>query len=259
MQGTKILSRVIDFLSNAERNVLNKSLKVSKSVLEEAIKKKKNALEHLRIERERLVRDIDLEKDNLMLIKDSIKTIDQKIAQTETLIKDISEEVKAITDNTRELIKLRNDLASRPQADKFSVLMYTNIIQQNMSYAIELRKNITNLRKSIYDLELSKKNKEASLKKVQDKIKSLEEKRDKELPLKKANIETEIKTLISKKDGLSPVEVVQYPFSSLKPEKPKILLILVLSLFVGIILGIFTAFFVEFIQSNKERIIEDTQ
>ncbi len=255
-QGEKILKTVIDSLSSLSRERLNKSLKVSESMLEEAIKKKKNALEQVGIMQDKLNRDIELERDNLALIKDAVQIIEQKIEQTKAPIDDLEKEVKDINRNTQDLIKLRNELARNPKADKFSVLMYTNIIQQNMSYAIELRKNITRLRKSVFDLELEKKNKETELKKVLDKIKTLEEKRDKELPLEKSGIESEIRTLVSQKDSLSPVEVVQHPFSSLRPVKPKTPLILAVSLVIGGLLGIFCAFIVEFIETNREKILD---
>ncbi len=254
-KGEKILRTVIDSLSGLSRERLNKSLKVSESVLEEAIRKKRNALEQLKIAQEKLNRDIDIEKDNLALEKDTIKTMEQKIIQTKMLIKDMAAEVRDVNHNTSELIKLRNELARNPKADKFSVLMYSNFIQQNMSYSIELRKNITDLKNTIFDLQLEKKGQETKLKKILDNIKSLEEKRDKELPLERSSIESEIQTLISRKESLSPVEVVQQPFCSIKPVKPKTSLILAVSLVTGIFLGIFAAFLAEFIAVNKEKIV----
>ena len=257
-QGEKILKTVVDSLSSLGRERLNKSLKVSESMLEEAIRKKKNALEQLKIAQEKLKRDIDIEKDNLALEKDTIKSMEQKIEQTRMLIKDMAAEIKNINQNTSQLIKLRDGLARNPKADKLSVLMYTNIIQQNISYAIKHRKNMTDLKNAIFDLQLEKKGQETKLKKILDNIKSLEEKRDKELPLKISSIESEIQTLISRKESLSPVEVVQQPFGSIKPVKPKTTIILTVSLVAGFLLGIFAAFLVEFIVANREKIVNAT-
>ncbi len=257
-QGEKILRTVIHSLSGLSKERLNKSLKVSESILEEAIRKKKNALEQLKIAQEKLKRDIDIEKNNLALVKDTVKTMVQKIDQTKMLVKDMTAKIKNVNKNTSQLIKLRNGLARNPKADKLSVLMYTNTIQQNISYAIELKKDITNIKNSIFDLKLQKRGQDTKLKKILDNIKSLEEQRDKELPLKSSSIESEIQTLILRKESLSPVEVVQQPFSSIKPVKPKIRMILTVSLVAGFLLGTFAAFLVEFIVANKEKIMSAT-
>ncbi len=253
-KGVEILGSVIESLSGSSSSRLSKSLRVSRRMLDQAIKGRQNALARVELERKRLERSIELEKNRLGLIRQGIRALEDKIAQTNWLIRDINGEIKTINSNTRDLIRLRDALATDRKADKLSILMYSNIIQQNLSYAIDLRKEVSSLQDRVYDLELAKKGKEVELAKEQTKIKDMQQKLTKDLPLRKAAIETDIKTLMAKKESLAPVEVVQPPFSSLEPKRPKVKMILALSLVMGIFIGFMGAFLVDFWETNRDKI-----
>ncbi|SMC26521.1 LPS O-antigen chain length determinant protein, WzzB/FepE family [Desulfacinum hydrothermale DSM 13146] len=255
-KGEEILDVVLDSMSNINNStlVLGKSLQVPMSIIEEGISRRENSLKQLEIEKEKLEREIQLKTYDLQVAKESIKAVEEKFVRTSQLINDLSKELRDIKKNTGALISLRNELAKRSGADKLSLLMYTNIIQQNISYNTQIRQQITNLNTRIVDLELSKNVKQNKLKKIEDNIKTLQVKKDQELPLKKARLKTEIATLTAKKAALSPIEVVQAPFSSLRPVKPKTVMIVTLGVVVGAFMGIFMAFILEFISSNREKI-----
>jgi len=252
--GEKILSTVIASLGSISSARLEKTLGLSRSTIDQAIKIRRNNLKHLEIEEQRLEREIQLKKADLELAEDKVKAVEQKIGRTKALIDDLSKEVQHINLNTDELVRLRNALAKRPRADKLAVLMYTNIIQQNLSYSTQLKGKITALKKNIIDLEMSKKTKENNLKKIEDAIKRLQVKKDQELPLQREGLKTQIETLTAKKAALSPIEVVQAPFSSLRPVKPKTAMIVAVGIVLGVFVGIFLAFIWEFISNNREKI-----
>lgn len=85
----------------------------------------------------------------------------------------------------------------------------------------------------------------------QIKIKDLQGERDQELSMKEANFQKNLQTLKAKLDTLSPVEVVQSPFSSLKPTKREIVAV---TFALGCFMAVVMAFLREFWVKNHEQI-----
>ena len=102
--------------------------------------------------------------------------------------------------------------------------------------------------------KVEKAEKEKQIKDVEFSIKKLVAERDKQLALQRAQLDQEISTLKTRLSALSPVEMVQPPFSSSRPEKPKKAMIIAISFALSWFLGIFTAFVYDFWAKNKERL-----
>jgi len=172
--------------------------------------------------------------------------------------------------------------------------MYSNIVQQNISFAISLQTRLEGLEKevNIYNDEESAKNSEIDDIKIE--IQNLELKRDKELAMKETEIQknilklkaeleksikdTEIKiqeltvkrnqelsmkmdklqenidTLKTKLSTMAPLEVNQPPFSSSDSVKPAKIKITALAAVVGCFLALIAAFLTEFWVKNRKRV-----
>jgi LPS O-antigen subunit length determinant protein (WzzB/FepE family) len=84
-------------------------------------------------------------------------------------------------------------------------------------------------------------------------INDKKEKQTKELVLQKQNLEKLLALAKVQLSQLSPVEIIQRPFSSIKPVAPRKVLIVALAGVGGLFLGIFVAFLMAFVQKVKEE------
>ncbi len=252
-EGENILQVAIDGLINSGSKGLKRSLTVSKSEIEKQIARKEAQIKLLHLEQKRLTEDIKKEKRKIRVVKADIKVTTQKQEQIKQLIDSIKGQIGTINKNTQELIKLRNSLLN-VKGEQLSLLMYSNIIQQNINYVTVLWQRLTDLKNQMESLGLSKVSKEVKIKNLEQTIKNIELKRDKEIPLDIANYQKAIETLTTRLNSLSPVEMVQYPFSSVMPVKPAKKKILALTLVLGFVLSIVFAFFYEFWIQNRDKI-----
>ena len=155
--------------------------------------------------------------------------------------------------------------------------MYSNIIQENIAYVSNLEQRLLDITKGIYSsqnsadkksLEIERikneikklkltrdKNLEKKKFDIQNQIKKLKLTRDKNLEKKKFDIQNQIKALETKLGLLAPVEIVQPPYSSARPVKPKKTLIMAITLATSLFFAVFMAFFVEFLAKSKEKIV----
>jgi uncharacterized protein involved in exopolysaccharide biosynthesis len=92
------------------------------------------------------------------------------------------------------------------------------------------------------------------LKDIAANIEKLEIKRDKELEKKRDDIQDQIKELQAKVKSMALVEVIQPPYSTPKPVKPKKALLLALTICCALFMGIFLAFIKEFLENNRAKI-----
>ncbi len=233
----------------------------------------KGDIEDKRLEIENIKRSIrKLEQDKKLILED-IKTLERTTSELE-------KKLSFIDKNTADLIKQRLYMIKAKTQDKLSLLIFSNIIQDNLVYASNLALRISDIQERIVskkgvihdkDLQIDQlKNKiksiqieiDTSLKKrLSDLAASLEElrvQRDEVLPRTEQAIRARIEELKERMNLLSPVEVVQDVFSSVKPVKPKKRLIVAVGLVSGLFLGIFLAFFVEYLDSARRRYEEDT-
>jgi len=233
----------------------------------------KGDIEDKRLEIENLKRNIrKLEQDKKLILED-IKTLKRTTSELER-------KLSFIDKNTADLIKQRLYMIKAKTPDKLSLLIFSNIIQDNLVYASNLALRISDIQEKIVNkkgiihdknLQIDQlKNKIKSIqieidtllkKKLSDLAASLEElkvQRDEVLPKTEQAIRARIEELKERINLLSPVEVVQDAFSSVKPVKPKKKLIVAVGFVSGLFLGIFLAFFVEYLDSARRRYEEET-
>ena len=150
--------------------------------------------------------------------------IDQQIAMNKLQL-DISldeknylkQEISIVKANNDKIIKERNMVLKKmdSSSDKLSLLIYSNIVQQNISQI-----NHLNIRINILMSEVER-------------------------------IKSEIEILKIKRQSIANIKLIQPPQSSIYPIKPKKKLNVILAFVVGLFIAIFLAFFIEYIQKMK--------
>ena len=131
--------------------------------------------------------------------------------------KHLEEEIKKVKANTDEIIKERRALINQGKnnEDRLSLLIYTNIVQQNMAYYNRLIKQLGMFMAN------------------SEKIKS------------------EIETLSIKRESIENIKLIQAPQSSFYPVKPKKVLNIALAFVIGGIVSVILAFFLEYLQKMR--------
>ena len=129
----------------------------------------------------------------------------------------LEEEINKLKANTDEIIDERGALISKGinNEDRLSLLIYSNIIQQNMGYYNDLGRELGKLMAEL------------------EKIKS------------------EIETLSIKRKSVENIKLIQAPQSSFFPIKPKKISNIALAFVIGSIVSIILAFFLEYLQRMR--------
>ncbi|OPL12235.1 MAG: hypothetical protein AVO38_04225 [delta proteobacterium ML8_D] len=256
-QGRQILGSAIDALaSTAESAGIQQRLAVSRRQIEQAIHKTESDLEHIPIEHSRLDDQIAREKNKIQVIDEELKSIKKDEAQTREVIKRNRAQIDTINRNTAELIELRQQMVTG-ESDKFALLMYSNIIQQNLTYVAGLEQRIAAMEKELNNYQVKEAKKSDEILDAQLKIKDLQTKRQEELSIKEADLKKELDTIKAKLHALSPVEIVESPFSSQRPVKPDKKKIVIVAFALGCFMALVMAFLREFWVKNRERISMD--
>lgn len=92
---------------------------------------------------------------------------------------------------------------------------------------------------------------------IEKEMAALETERDIEIPKQKKNLQAKLNEANYRLDILTSVKIIQPPYSSTTPVKPKKKLVLALALVGSFFLGIFLAFMKEFWENNKEKFAAD--
>jgi len=129
----------------------------------------------------------------------------------------LENEITTVKVNTDKIIEERNLLIKKGgnSSDKLSLLIYTNIVQQNMAHYNELNRQLSTLMNAI------------------EKMKS------------------DIEMLKIKKKSIENIKLIQPPQRSIYPIKPKKKLNVILAFVIGLFVSIFLAFFIEYLQKMK--------
>ena len=331
-QGKELMRSVVEFLSTSGTESLKADINISKEILNREIFKLNNEREQILIERDRLAdemlkitkksevekraleqdihaseKDLELieiekakienesakQKSKIKVLNVEIDTIKKNQKDTNNLISQIGKQIDKINKDTNELMELRQEMISG-ESDKFALLMYSNIVQQNIGYVTTLQQRLSDLDEELnrYTVQQALKNKE-----IQDlmlEIQELETKKDEELAINKAKLEKNLLTLNAElvqkiedtkiateelkvkknkeldfKNGqtikdsraieakiasLAPVEIIQPPFNSHKPVEPKKIKIVAIALVFGGFSAVIFAFMREFWQRNREKV-----
>jgi hypothetical protein len=252
-KGVAILEIIIRHLRKNNPTLGVESVIVSRSVIEEKKKIVEQNINRIVFEESRLEGGIELQQNKTKSVKAELDSIESNIKQTHKLAKRMRDKITAINKNTEQLMGLREKMTDG-NSDKLALLMYSNIIQQNIQYVMNLEQRIADLEKQLNELSVEKSRKKEELEQIQINIKELVTTKDEELPLKAAALQQKLSTLKTQTDALYPIVVIQPPFSSREPVEPSKLKILALSIIAGGILAILSAFMADFLIRSKAEI-----
>ena len=154
----------------------------------------------------------------------NLKNLRQKKNKLLGTINEVRENAEKIVHHRDLLLKNKSDM------DDMALLLYSTILQQNVSYSNQLSNELY------------------SLNTIEEEIKSKIE----EFPENMADIKAELKILTLEKSLIGNIKVIQEPEVSLYHVKPKKKQIVLLSVVVGLFVMIFLAFFIEYIKNASE-------
>jgi capsular polysaccharide biosynthesis protein len=178
-------------------------------------------------------RDINIKKAGIQKINTLKRSHETNIENITKRIHELETEIVFINKNKSYLNKERNKLLSKgkDESNILSVILYSNTIQQNLQLANDYKNEIK-------DLKLTK---ETELQQISE----LENEFQTQL--------AEIENLKIKKSNIQNIQIIQKPYSSRYPVKPKKMRNVTLAVFVGIFVMVFLAFLIEYISRIKER------
>ncbi len=183
------------------------------------------------------------EKNKLIeLKKGDIEATKKEIEGKKALLRYFEQTCDKVMDNTNTLIKTRDELIIDGKQDDLSLLFLLNSIQQNISYADQVKRRLVETRSEI----LKDQNKINVLKneieEIQNSIAETKLQKAVELQGQKRYLEKQIKDLRYQLAHIGPIKVLGPGVSTLDPVKPKKSLILSIALVFGLFLGVFLAF-----------------
>lgn len=238
----EVLQYIIRIFAEQEKNY-----PAAKAHMEKRIFDLTQQLEGWDFKRSRLDDDIVKTIRQRKILDANLVTLDTHIAEQKNIIRRMEKQVDTINANTQELMVLRKTML-KAKTDQLSELMYANFVQQNIAYSANLEQRVDALRADINNQAVKRKELLDKMKNVDLLINDKKEKQTKELVLQKQNIEKLLALATVQLSQLSPVEIIQEPFSSIKPVAPRKVLIIVLAAVGGLFLGIFVAFILAFMQ-----------
>jgi LPS O-antigen subunit length determinant protein (WzzB/FepE family) len=252
-RGKEILKSVLGELEKSGAQSVKQGIALSARMIEQSMEKARQDKERILLERKRLDDDIQNAKGDIQVLNEELDSVGKNAAQSEKVISRMREQVEDVNRNTKELIQLRSEIITA-DSDKFALLMYSNIIQQNITYLATLEERVASLDREINEYRVQEAAKNEDIAKLKLRIDDLVMTRDRELPLKAAELDQEIQTLQTRLETLSPVEIVQPPFSSIEPVRPAKKKIMAVALALGGFAAILGAFLREFWVKNRDKI-----
>jgi len=270
-KGMEVIRMTLSSLEDGGAKHLKTELKVARIGIKQKIHAEEQTIEKLNIERD-LIHNIERVKiDNeikdtenkIKLLRKKIETIKINKIQTQEAIELTRKKIDSINKNSDEIISLRKQLISEG-SNKMALLMYSNIIQQNISYANNLQRQFFDFRKKInmyIDEEEDLRNRAENL---QIDVWELKLKRDKVLAMKEQKLiidiektKKEIDTLDMKLSSLSIIELIKPPISSPHPTKPEKSRIIFLVSILGFAASVILSFLRKYWMNNRRRLAEE--
>jgi uncharacterized protein involved in exopolysaccharide biosynthesis len=242
-----ILNDIITIYAEQE-----KTYPAAKAHMEKRIFDLTQQLDEWDFKRSRLDDDIVRTIGKRKILDTTLSTLDTHIAEQKNIMQRMEKQVDMINANTQDLLVLRKEMFEA-KADKLSELMYANFIQQNIAYSANLESRMDALRADINNQSVKREKLLNEMKDMELLIKDKKEKQTKELTMKKQSLEKLLALVRVQLTKLSPVEIIQPPFISIKPVAPKKRLIVALSCVGGVFLGIFAVFFVNFLKKARQE------
>lgn len=174
---------------------------------------------------------------DITLLKDKEKVL--KVTE-----KYLTKQLQGVDDNTKTIIQQRNDMLKKGETtDSVALLLYSNTVQQNISYIDSLNANLERNRldqdsakNDIIKNEMELKNKDTELRDVDTDIMN--------------NLE-KINALEFQKLRIEGLRIIQEPYSDSKPVGPRKRLNVAVAGVSSLFFGIFLVFFLEFLKKAK--------
>jgi chromosome segregation ATPase len=195
---------------------------------------------------------------NIEANKNQIKNLEQSISEVES-------EIGRISKNSDLLIAERNKFLGSKQTEHniLSAVIYSNTIQQNISYLNDMRSTINSTKSQIYEKQSAVESLTNQIKDVAAQIDNIKE----QTKLKNESLASEIlatenekrnvlnymQSLKFKKNSIQNIQIFKPPQASRSPIKPKTRLNVMLAGVVGLFLTVFLSFFVEYISKYRNR------
>lgn len=234
-QGKMIMGELIKQLLEYYRtrtDTHRESVENSISMMKNQIKNSENKKIRVANEKKKIMSDMELLRGKTDLLR--------------TTEKNFNTQLKGVEENSKVIMQERNEMLKKSEkADTISLLLYSNTIQQNISYIDRLNADLdrNRLEQESAKNELSKaeielKNKDTELKDVETEILDTLQK---------------IRNLEIDKTRVEGLKIVQEPYSSTKPVGPRKRRNVAVAGFSSLFLGIFTAFFIEYLKKPRNR------
>ena len=256
-EGKILLEKALEAFSYTFKKNLKGEIAIGKNRLQQKIGQLKLQLQKIENNKNELKGDIKEKENKILLLRKRLDTLKENKKEKEKTKKYVETHLKEVYKNTDQFIKLRKEMITAGTfagVDKFTLLMLSNIVQQNISYASNLEKRISTLEKEINDFIIQEIQFKSEIDKIHLAIAQLRSKLSKELPIKERALEKQIDVINSEIKTIQPLEIVQSPFSSPGPVKPRKKMIMALSAVIGFLLALFAAAFEEFWGHVKSKL-----
>jgi capsular polysaccharide biosynthesis protein len=178
-------------------------------------------------------KQIKLKLSSIARTQNEIKLQQANLKNIRQRKEELLEEIKGVKENTEKIIQQRDRLLKDKNPGKdLSLLLYSNTIQQNVSY-------FNQLSNQVYGLGNTEKEIETGVNRLSKNI---------------DDINSQIKALELEKGLISNIVITKEPEVSLHPVKPKKRQIVLLTGVVSLFMAVFLAFFIEYIRKASKSI-----
>ena len=193
------------------------------------------------VEVKKVIMLIDDLKNQIASIENGIALIEQRRQTNLDAIQELKKQIDHTLANTAKLATLRDSVIAKQQKSDLALLMYTNIIQQNIYHVTNLQERAARTEREVVKDDEEKLK---LLRTIEEKKKEIEDNRlvlEQTLPNERSLLVRDIERLEEKRRILAPVELVTRPQASEYPVKPRKLYVLVTAVFFGFFFGLMLA------------------
>jgi len=267
--GIATLDLILKNLNDGRADYFKRELNVGRATLDQKIREIEQANKSLALEKNilqkidkvRITNQIDALQEKLAILNKKIEIIEMRRMNAEKALDIAKTNLQRMNKNTEDIIALRKKMITEG-ADKVTLLLYSNILQQNISYANTIQRNILELNNEINEYKEIEKDRLVEVYELKAQIQDYTLERDQALSLKEKDIQIqiengiiEIDTLKMKMKNLSIIDIIKQPQRSWDSKFYDNLIIVIASVFIGLLLSVFISFIRSFWKHNKAKIV----
>jgi len=186
----------------------------------------------------------ELIKQDIKTTEEKIKLVESDVEKTKNKIKQIDEDIKRIENKIENANEEKKNLEAKIEALE-KVLIYQQ--DPGTQFALfDTKEKLANKKQEIENLYLTI-----------NSLRRSKEDLDVQINFLKTNIESlnaQINALKASLDEIKPTQIIKSPTISEEPVKPKPLLNIVIAAVLGLFVGVFLAFFKEWWEKNKTKL-----